>query len=131
MVPRWLTSGLLTSSRTGCGWLTAEAELSGRVIAVVPPVAANDCGLMLICTVAGVTPLDGEMFTPPLFEVSTKSVFVPVIHWTASSFSQWTWPDPTFHGLLPSMQSNSQFLSIFGIQESGWQQDVTLDWTNN
>ena len=58
-----------------------------------------------------------------------SEVFVPVIHWTAATFNEWVWPDPTFHGLLPDIGSSAQLLSTFGIDAGDWTPDLELDWT--
>jgi hypothetical protein len=61
--------------------------------------------------------------------VATRSAFVPVITWDAASYAEWTWPDPSMHGLLPQMTSNSQLLSTFGYPADQWTRQVVLDWT--
>lgn len=56
-------------------------------------------------------------------------VFVPVITWNASSFSEWTWPDPTMNGVLPQITNTNQLLSTFGITADRWAREIVLDWT--
>jgi len=48
-----------------------------------------------------------------------------VLVFTATSFSTWTFPDPTFNGLLPGM-TDSQFKQTFGISASDWKQQVDV-----
>jgi len=57
-------------------------------------------------------------------------VFVPTITWAAASYAGWTFPDPTFHGLIPGFGSTGQMLSTFGYDPSSWQRTVVLDWTD-
>lgn len=54
-------------------------------------------------------------------------IYVPVIVWEADTFAEWTWPDPTFSGILPGMQSSAQFLSTFGIEAEDWNEELVVD----
>ncbi len=60
---------------------------------------------------------------------STSSVVVPVITWDAATFPQWTWPDPSLHGILPDIGSTAEFTSLFGITANQWSRRNVLDWT--
>ncbi len=64
------------------------------------------------------------------YTVATAVVFVPTVTWNATSFGGWVWPDPDFNGLLPTIGSTSQLLSLFGYGASDWQRTVVLDWTD-
>jgi hypothetical protein len=63
------------------------------------------------------------------YAVAEDQVFVPTLTWDAVSYAAWTFPDPTFHGLLPAFGSTSQMLSTFGYDPSSWERTVVLDWT--
>jgi hypothetical protein len=63
------------------------------------------------------------------YSIATSRVYVPVIHWVAATAGDWTWPDPTFNGLLPGMSSSAEMLTTFGYDPSSWTRDVVLDWT--
>jgi hypothetical protein len=56
----------------------------------------------------------------------SQYTYSPVITWTADTFAQWIWPDPTLHGLLPGMGSSSQLLTTFGITADNWTKEVSL-----
>ena len=74
----------------------------------------------------------GDSMTVSLSEyysTTTTMVGVPVITWQAESFSQWNWPDPTLHGLLPGVTSTGQLLSTFGVHDYQWEREIVLDWT--
>jgi hypothetical protein len=62
------------------------------------------------------------------WETSTSSILVPVITWTAPTFDQWTWPDPSMHGILPDIGSTPELLQTFGIVSTQWRQRNVLDW---
>jgi hypothetical protein len=57
-------------------------------------------------------------------------VGIPVIRWDAESVDQWTWPDPTLHGLLPEITTNTELLETFGAS-ARWTREVPLDWTDS
>jgi hypothetical protein len=46
--------------------------------------------------------------------------YYPILIWTAETFDQWIFPDPTFGGILPGM-TDAEFKRIFGITEEDWQ----------
>lgn len=60
-------------------------------------------------------------------DLALSYIYVPVIVWEATSFESWTWPDPTFGGVLPDMQSSAQFLSTFGIDDDDWDPELVVD----
>ena len=61
--------------------------------------------------------------------VATSYAYAPVITWTADTFDEWVWPNPTFNGILPGMGSSSQLLSTFGITAAQWTKQVELAQT--
>ena len=63
--------------------------------------------------------------------IVSSEVFSPVITWTANSFAEWIWPDPTLHGVLPGMGNSSQLLSTFGITAQNWSKQVELAVASN
>jgi hypothetical protein len=65
------------------------------------------------------------------YETATEEVFIPVITWDASSFEEWTLPDPTFHGLLPEIGTTSELWNVFGVDGDGWEKELELDWTDD
>jgi hypothetical protein len=46
--------------------------------------------------------------------------YVPSLTWQANSFAEWTFPNPTFNGLLPGVTTSDEFKRIFGIQAANW-----------
>ncbi|MGA2622461.1 MAG: hypothetical protein ABSF91_01280 [Bacteroidota bacterium] len=54
------------------------------------------------------------------------STFDPVLTWQANSFSSWTFPDPTFNGLFPTMASDAQLKATFGITAADWSQQTVV-----
>lgn len=60
-----------------------------------------------------------------------RVVLVPVITWTATTFENWIFPDPTLGGLLPDMQTTSQLMATFGIEAGQWERRWVLNWTGN
>jgi hypothetical protein len=48
-------------------------------------------------------------------------MFYPILTWTAETFDQWIFPDPTIGGVLPGM-TDPEFKRIFGISEDDWEQ---------
>ncbi len=63
------------------------------------------------------------------YSIATHFVYVPVITWDATQYSEWQFPDPTFSGLLPGFTSTDDLLSTFGYDPATWEQVVVLDWT--
>ncbi|MDI6809006.1 MAG: hypothetical protein QME66_08505 [Candidatus Eisenbacteria bacterium] len=55
------------------------------------------------------------------YEVQDRVFYVPVIVWNANSFAAWTFPNPTFNGLLPGMTTDALFKTTFGITSQNWQ----------
>ncbi len=43
-----------------------------------------------------------------------------VLIWQANSFDNWTFPNPTFNGLFPTLTTDAQFKQAFGLTASGW-----------
>src|SRR4051794_14512583 len=76
-VPRWSGLRLLIRRRTGFGRFTAEEDATVIGTAIVPFWFWNAFGSTLTCTVAGVTPLEGERVTPAWLTERRKSVFPP------------------------------------------------------
>jgi hypothetical protein len=54
------------------------------------------------------------------------STFDPVLTWQANSFSSWTFPDPAFNGLFPTMASDAQLKATFGITAADWSQQTVV-----
>ena len=46
------------------------------------------------------------------------SYYTGILAWDAASYSEWTFPNPSFNGLLPDITSDAVFKSTFGITES-------------
>ncbi len=63
------------------------------------------------------------------YGIASTFVAVPVITWVAPDVSQWQWPDPTLHGLLPGLTTTNQLLTTFGFNPASWQRVNVLDWT--
>lgn len=61
---------------------------------------------------------------------SGACVVVPVIDWTAASFAEWTFLDPTLGGLFPEMGTTSDLLGTFGVTAQDWEPRWVIDWTN-
>ena len=59
--------------------------------------------------------LEGTQTVPLEWNASATTadaiVLVPVITWSAGSFEEWIWPDPTLGGLLPGMSSTGELLT--------------------
>lgn len=49
-----------------------------------------------------------------------------ILTWQATSFSSWTFPDPSFNGIFPAITSDQQFKQTFGITAASWQQSVVI-----
>ena len=51
------------------------------------------------------------------------AMYVPIITWNADTFEEWTFPDPTFSGILPGM-TDLEFKRIFGITANDWEKTI-------
>jgi hypothetical protein len=65
------------------------------------------------------------------YSVASRFVYVPVITWNATQFSEWAWPDPTMNGLLPGITTTDQLLTTFGFDPTTWRRELVLDWTGS
>jgi hypothetical protein len=66
------------------------------------------------------------------YETADHIVNVPVLHWQATTYAQWSgsFPDPTMNGLFPDFTSADDFIGLFDQHpESEWDQAIVLDWT--
>jgi hypothetical protein len=61
-----------------------------------------------------------ELYYDYEIERSLMTIYAPVLTWSANSFSEWIFPDPTFNGFLPGM-TDAEFKRIFGIQSADWE----------
>ena len=68
---------------------------------------------------AGNRQIQQDMWWDYSAETPSQAVFIPVMTWTADSFQEWYFPDPTFNGILPGM-TDSEFKRIFGIEADDW-----------
>jgi hypothetical protein len=64
------------------------------------------------------------------YSVAVSHVYAPQITWNANTFGQWTWPDPTFRGLLPGITTTSQLMTLWGIDAGNWQKTMVLGGAN-
>ena len=59
--------------------------------------------------------------------VGTGYQYVVVLTYTAGSFSEWIFPNPTFNGLLPGM-TDASLKTIFGFDEDAWLQGLEFSF---
>jgi len=63
----------------------------------------------------------GETLYWSYYKTSEQYVtYFPILNWTAETFDQWIFPDPTFGGIFPGM-TDTEFKRIFGITEEDWE----------
>src|SRR5579863_10171600 len=77
MLPRWAGSCELTSTRIGGGILMAALEVIVREAVTVPFEDENAFGSTDTVTLAGVTPLDGEIVMPAVVVETENGVWFP------------------------------------------------------
>ncbi|MGD9898989.1 MAG: hypothetical protein AB7T22_07665 [Calditrichaceae bacterium] len=58
-------------------------------------------------------------------ETPSQAIYVPIITWNASAFSEWILPDATFNGILPGM-TDSEFKRIIGLTADDWEKTIRL-----
>ena len=47
-------------------------------------------------------------------------MYIPILTWSAETFEEWIFQDPTLGGILPGM-TDAEFKRIFGITEDDWE----------
>ncbi|WP_157452580.1 hypothetical protein [Chloroherpeton thalassium] len=69
-----------------------------------------------------------ELLPEYSLKIETENGYLSTtITWTATDFSSWTIPNPTFNGLFPELTTDEKFKEFFGIDGDGWKQEVQAD----
>ena len=102
--------------------------IESRYAAMVPPGSCGGNGYGSVSfygdLAAGVQTVSACFY---LSVYVSSCVVVPVIRWQAERFEDWTFPDPTMHGLLPGIGSTGELLSTFGVGPEDWEREWVID----
>ena len=61
-------------------------------------------------------------------EVFDRIFFSAVVTFEADNFDEWIFPNPSFNGFLPDINTDDEFKRIFGIVESDFEKEFYIDF---
>ncbi len=56
-----------------------------------------------------------------------REYFVVNITWNADTFAGWVFPDPSFNGLLPDINSDTELKNLFGLTPDMWTKEMRIE----
>ena len=65
-------------------------------------------------------------YTVTVAASSSPGLYDAVLTWTAASFDEWIFPDPTLNGFLPGM-TDAGLKLLFGITAADWERSVLIE----